>query len=61
MDLVTEFDQAFQRARDLHARGRFAEAETAFKELATPGERREIALRALFDLYAQSGRVQDFF
>lgn len=59
MNLVTEFNQAFQRARELHAQGRLGEAERALQELATPGEHRETVLRALFDLYAQTGRLQD--
>jgi hypothetical protein len=32
-----EFDLAFEQARKLHAAGQMAEAEQAYRKLATPG------------------------
>ena len=58
MNVSPEIIQAFQRAAQLHARGRLSEAEQAYLELARAGEQREAALVALSDLYLQTGRAQ---
>ncbi len=50
MDLTAVFEAAFLAARSLHKQGKLAEAERAYQQLAGPGEQREIALRALFEL-----------
>ena len=54
-----EFDPAFEQARKLHAAGQMAEAERAYRELATPGAHREFVLQALVDLYLQNRRPND--
>lgn len=51
-----EFEQALQRAQALHAQGNFAQAEQAYRQLATPGEHRETVLRALVELYMHTGQ-----
>ena len=56
MNTSNQFQQAFERARQLHTQGQFAEAEHAYKELAGPGENRELVLRALVELYMQNQR-----
>ena len=59
VNLPPEFAAAFQRARELHARGSLQEAERAYKELAAAGEHREPVLRAMVELYMGSGRTGD--
>ena len=57
MNMSTEFQQAFERARQKHARGLFTEAEQAYQQLANSGEQREYVLRALVELYLQTRQV----
>ena len=59
MNSSPDFEPAFERARKLHAEGQLAEAEQAYRRLATPGEHREFVLQALVDLYMQSQRPND--
>lgn len=59
MNPPSDFASAFQRARELHARGQLPEAERAYQELATAGEHREDVLRSLVELYMQGGRTED--
>ena len=54
-----EFDLAFERAGELHTSGQMAEAEQAYRNLATPGAHREFVLQALVDLYLQNRRPND--
>lgn len=56
---MTDMAAAFEHARKLHAAGRYADAEQAYRQLATPGEHREIVLAALTDLYLESGRPNE--
>lgn len=56
MNTSNEFQQAFDRAKKLHAQGDFAAAESAYKALAGRTEYREIVLRALLELYMQVQR-----
>ena len=63
MNPSQDYVQALERARTLHSRGRVAEAEQAYRELATAGERgaghREAALRMLAELYVQDRRPEE--
>lgn len=52
------FRKAFRAARTLHKEGKLAEAEVAYRKLASAGEHRETVLQGLFDLYLYSGRPQ---
>ena len=52
------FRKAFRAARTLHKEGKLAEAEVAYRKLASAGEHREAVLQGLFDLYLYSGRPQ---
>lgn len=54
----TEFESAFLAAHKLRKEGKHTEAEHAYRQLAASGEHRENVLRALFDLYLQSGQPQ---
>lgn len=55
--MSAEFDTQFRAARDLHAAGKLAEAERAYRRLAD-GDQRETVLNALVDLYVQAQRPQ---
>ena len=57
--MSTEFQQAFERARQKHAQGLFTEAEQAYQQLANSGEQREYVLRALVELYLQTRQVNE--
>ena len=54
-----DLQSAFQRARELHARGRLQEAEEIYRQLTAAGEHREAVLRSLVELYMQARRPQD--
>ena len=54
MNTATDFNQAFEFAKQLHTLGKFAEAEKAYQQLVGAGENREMVLRALVELYMQS-------
>jgi tetratricopeptide (TPR) repeat protein len=51
--------KTFEKARQLHAAGRLAEAETAYSEISRSTEHREAALQSLAQLYLQSQRPRD--
>ena len=51
--------KTLQRAGKLYRQGNIAGAERAFRKAAAAGPDREAALRALADLYLQSGRPRD--
>lgn len=53
------FVQAFERARELQARGSRRRAERKYRELLEAGENRELVLRALVDLYMETRRPDD--
>lgn len=53
------FVAAFERAREVHARGNFAEAESAYRALLRGDGPREPVLRALVELYVQGRRPGD--
>mgnify|MGYP006280270219 FL=1 len=57
MDASAEFRQAFEEARRLHAAGRVAEAEQAYRRLAGQGEQRPAVLEALTELYVAAGQA----
>jgi tetratricopeptide (TPR) repeat protein len=59
MNSADEFERAFSQAKELHATGRLAEAERAYRQLQVPTERREEVLRALVELYVQAQRPGD--
>lgn len=59
MNPPEEVDQAFRKAGMLQAQGRLAEAEQAYRQLATASAQREAALQALVDLYLEAGRHAD--
>ena len=54
----SDFATAFESARKLHAAGKFAEAEMAYRRIANDAANRETVLQALFDLYVHAGRPQ---
>ena len=56
---MSDFQQAFERARQLHAEGRLAEAEKAYSDLARHTEHRETVLQTLAELYLQTQRPTD--
>ena len=58
MEADKDFAAAFENARRLHAAGKFAEAEMAYRRLADDSSHRETVLQALFDLYVHAGRPQ---
>ncbi|HET6628645.1 MAG TPA: sulfotransferase [Woeseiaceae bacterium] len=59
MNRASDFEAAFEQARKLHVAGRLHEAERAYRELDIPPAAREAVLRALAELYLQSGRSDD--
>lgn len=59
MKATTELAPAFEQARKLHADGRLAEAEKAYRQLAKQGGQRSMALEALVDLFLQTQRPND--
>ena len=59
MNSSTSFQQAFERARQKHAQGRFTEAEQAYQQLVNSGEQRESVLRAMVELYLQTRQVNE--
>ena len=58
MASTAEFESAFRAAQNLHKKGKLAEAEQAYRQLAGTGDHRETVLQALFDLYLQSRHPQ---
>jgi tetratricopeptide (TPR) repeat protein len=52
-------EKSLEQARQLHAAGRLAEAESAYSEISRSTEHRETALQALAQLYLQSQRPGD--
>ncbi|HZD54010.1 MAG TPA: sulfotransferase [Woeseiaceae bacterium] len=59
MDASPQFRQAFERARELQARGSRVRAERAYRQLLAQGEERELVLRRLVDLYMESRRADE--
>jgi len=59
MTVPGEFDQSMRHARRLHADGHLGEAEQAYRALVQSAEHREIALRALTELYLEARRPQE--
>ena len=59
MNSQPEFDQAFQRARQLHADGHLDRAEQAYQAMAQNPQYRETVLRALVELYLQTRRSRE--
>ncbi|HEX2138499.1 MAG TPA: sulfotransferase [Woeseiaceae bacterium] len=59
MTAVPDFEQAFQYARELQARGSRFKAERKLRELLARGENRELVLRALVDLAMETRRADD--
>lgn len=59
MNASPAFEQAFERARQLHARGSLRRAERVLQELLAGGEERESVLRALAELYLVARRTDD--
>jgi tetratricopeptide (TPR) repeat protein len=56
MNRSSDFEQALERARQLHGRGSMVKAERAYRELLVDGAHREMVLRALVDLYMERRR-----
>ncbi len=59
MGVTDDIEAGFQRARQLHAAGRYADAERAYLQLMTPGPHREPVLTALTNLYIETGRPNE--
>jgi tetratricopeptide (TPR) repeat protein len=58
MRSAPDFASHFEHARKLHAEGRLAKAEQAYRQLLTPGKHREFVLQALTELYLQTRHPQ---
>ncbi|MDZ7770532.1 MAG: tetratricopeptide repeat protein [Woeseiaceae bacterium] len=59
MESTDDIEAGFHRARQLHAAGRYADAERAYQQLMTPGPHREPVLAALTELYIEAGRPNE--